>query len=244
MRRAGVTAAVLAATALAACQSTQDKAAVVRQQGDQALAGREGLKITAVNEDVKVLGRTILHDVNGTAVVVELENEGAEDQADVPIAIELADAKGKRLFANDAPGLERALVSIPLLPRGKASYWVHNQILVTEAPAKVAVRVGAPKPVDVPAEPPHLTLSNVKLDEDESGAFVHGIVNNRSRVPQKRVTIFCVAKKGDDVVAAGRAVIEKLPPSPTDKPVEFSVYFIGNPAGATLDFTVPPVVLR
>lgn len=246
MRLPVVIAVALAATALSACESSQDKAAALRAQGDQALAGRVGLKIGEINKDVDVLGSTILRDKNGTAVVVEMENTGKADQADVPIAIALADAQGKKVFANDAPGLERALTSMPLLPRGKPSYWVHNQIIAASTPAKVVVKVGEPaKPVVVPKDPPHLTLSNVKLDGDADGAFVHGNVNNRSDVLQRRVTIFCVATKGGKVVAAGRAVVDKLPPA-TDvkKPVGFTVYFIGNPAGAALDFTVPPVTLR
>jgi hypothetical protein len=237
-------AAVLAATALSACQSTQDKAAIVRKQGENALAGRHGLKITAINPDVKVLGKTILHDANGTAVVVELHNTGKQAEAQVPIGIELADAKGKKIFANDAPGLEPALVSVPLVRTGKDTFWVHNQIIAATAPSKLVVKVGVAKSTDIPAQPPHITLSNIKLDKDDSGAFVTGVVHNRSKVTQKRITIFCVAKKGGRIVAAGRAVVDKLSPSPTPKPIRFSVYFIGNPAGATLDFSVPPVVLK
>lgn len=237
---------LLAAVLLAGCQSTQDKADILRAQGDQALAGREGVEIGKVNADVKVLGRTILSDKNGTAVVVELENRGKADQADVPIAIALADGAGKQVFANDAPGLEDALTSVALLQRDKDTFWVHNQIIAAEPPKKLEVTVGTPaKPVAVPADPPHITLSNVKLDSDQDGAFVHGQVNNRSDVAQKRVTIYCVAKKGGEIVAAGRAVVEKLPPAEgLKKPIEFTVYFIGNPAGATLDFSVPPVDLR
>lgn len=244
MRARSLVAAGVTVLLLSACQSTQDKAAEVRAQGDTLLAGREGLKITRVNEDVRVGERTILQDRNGTAVVVELENRGRADQVDVPIGITLSDAEGRRLFANDAPGLERALVSMPLLARDKPGYWVHNQIAAAGKPTKLAVRVGVPKPVDVPEDPPHITLSEVRLDRDTDGAFVSGVVNNRSDVLQKRVTIFAVAKKDGEIVAAGRAVIDKLPPSPVKKPVQFTVYFIGNPAGATLDFTVPPVVLR
>lgn len=237
--------ALAAAAGLAGCESTQDKARRRQAESARALQGREGLKITAVNRDVAVLGKTILSDKNGTAVVVELENRG-RDQADVPIAIRLADAKGKKVFANDAPGLEPALVSIPLLQRGKDAYWVHNQVLPAGTPEKLDVRVGRARPAAVPAEPPHITLSEITLDRDQDGAFVTGVVHNRSTVIQKRLTIFAVAKKGDRVVAAGRAVVDKLPAGPQDpkKPTRFTVYFIGNPAGATLDFTVPPVELR
>lgn len=244
MSHRSVLAVLLVAAALAGCQSTQEKAALVRAQGDEALAGRKGLKVMRVNRDVEVRDRTILRDRNGTAVVLELRNEGREDQADVPIAIELTDATGKRVFANDAPGLEKALVSMSFLPRNKPSYWVHNQIVASAAPERVSVKIGMPRRADVPADPPRITLSNVELGEDADGAFVRGEVNNRSDVLQKRVTIFCVAKRDGRIVAAGRAVIEKLPPAPTKKPVPFTVYFIGDPAGAELDFTVPPVVLR
>jgi len=244
MRIVGLTTAALAGVALSACASTQDKAAIVRARGDRAAAGRHGLKITRTNPHVKVLGKTILHDANGTAVAVELENRGRQAESQVPIAIRLADATGKTVFANDAPGLEPALVSMPLIPTRKASYWVHNQIITTKTPTKLDVVVGAARPMPVPANPPHITLSKIKLDKDSSGAFVTGLVHNRSKVLQKRVTIFCVAKKGGRVVAAGRAVVDKLPASPMPKPIHFSVYFIGNPAGATLDFSVPPVVLR
>ncbi|MDX6665884.1 MAG: hypothetical protein QOG68_2090 [Solirubrobacteraceae bacterium] len=244
IRAAALAATLLAAVVLSACESTQDKAAKVRAAGEQALAGRKGLRITQLNKDVSVTGKTILHDANGTAVVVELVNKGKQDEAQVPIGIELTDAKGKKMFANDAPGLEPALVSMPLLPRDKDSFWVHNQIIATGVPAKLAVKVGLPKTTDVPAKPPHITLSDIKLDHDDSGAFVTGQVHNRSSVLQKRVTIFCIAKKGGKIIAAGRGVVDKLPPSPTPKPIRFSVYFIGNPAGGTLHFTVPPVVLR
>lgn len=244
MRVAALTVAVLAPLALSACESTQDKAAKVQARGEQALAGRHGLKITRANPDVRVLGKTILHDVNGTAVVVELENRGKRAEAQVPISIRLADADGRKVFANDAPGLEPALVSMPLIATRQDTFWVHNQITATKTPTRLAVVVGAVKPTPVPIKPPHITLSKIKLDRDNSGAFVTGVVHNRSSILQKRVTIFCVARKGRRVVAAGRAVVDKLPPSPTRKPIRFSVYFIGNPAGATLDFTVPPVTLR
>jgi hypothetical protein len=244
VRAAALTASVGLALGLAACQSTQDKAAILQKEGKNALAGRQGLRVGAINRDVRVLGKTILSDRNGTAVVVELENHGRTDQVAVPIGIRLEDAKGKRVFANDAPGLEPALVSVPLLPRGKQSFWVNNQILPAGEPAKLDVRVGRPKPAKVPAAPPHITLSEIERDRDADGAFVHGIVHNRSSVLQKRLTIFAVARKGRRIVAAGRAVVDKLPPGEPRKPIGFTVYFIGNPAGGTLDFTVPPVALR
>lgn len=244
IRVAGLAAAAVAATTLSACESTQDRAAKVQAQGTRALANRHGLKISRTNRAVKVLGKTILHDANGTAAVVELVNRGPKPQAQVPVAIELGDAAGKKLFANDAPGLEPALVSVALLPRNKPTIWVHNQVIATQAPRRLRVRVGTAPHEAIPAKPPHITLSGVHLDHDSSGAYATGTVTNRSKVLQKRLTIFCAATKGGQIVAAGRAVVEKLAPAPTPKPIHFTVYFIGNPAGGTLEFSVPPVKLR
>lgn len=235
---------VAVAAAIAGCESTQDEAARLRAEGDQALAGRHGLRITERNADVKVLSKTLLHDAGGTAVVVGLENRGRSGQVQVPIGIELTDDRGKRVFANDAPGLEPALTSLALLPPDKPSYWVHNQIAGAPTPAKLSVLVGAPERARAPADPPHITVSDVSLQRDTSGAFVEATANNRSGVLQRRLTIFCVAIRGGEVVAAGRAVIDKLPPAEeVAKPVRFALYFIGDPRGAKLDFTVPPVTL-
>lgn len=238
---AGLVAVV--ALGLSACESTQDKAARLRHEGKTVLAGRQGLKVGAENPDVKVLGRTILHDANGTAAVVELRNVGRAAMAQVPIGIRLDDAKGNRLFANDAPGLEPGLVSVPLLPKGRAAFWVNNQVVTTTRPRRLEVRVGPPRPAAVPARPPHIALAKIRLEHDTDGTFVTGVVRNRSTVLQRRLTIFCVARRRGRIVAAGRAVIDKLPPT-TRKPTRFTVYFIGNPKGATLDFSVPPVNLR
>ena len=60
---------------------------------------------------------------------------------------------------------------------------------------------------------------------------------------QKRLTIFCVARKGAKVVAAGRGILDVLPPAGA-KPTRFTVFFIGNPKGAKLSFSAPPTVLE
>lgn len=243
MSRAAAALGVLAALALGACESTQEKAARMRAEGGQTLSRREGLKIGPSNREVKVIDEAIISDRNGTAVVVELRNSGPA-QARVPLAIELSDAKGRRLFANDAPGLEPALTSVALLRARRSTYWVHNQISVTGRPRRLEVQVGRARGPAVPARLPRITLSKISLDRDSDGALARGTVINRSKVTQTRLTISAVARRRGRIVAAGRAVVDKLPPAPTPKPITFTVYFIGDPAGAKIDFTVPPVVLR
>ena len=57
------------------------------------------------------------------------------------------------------------------------------------------------------------------------------------------MTIFGVARHGSKIVAAGRGIVDRIPPA-GGKPTPFSVFFIGNPKGAKLSFAAPPTVLE
>jgi hypothetical protein len=174
--------------------------------------------------------------------VVGLKNTSPRAQAQLPVGITIKDAKGAKIYANDVPGLDASLTSMALVSSRGEAYWVDNQILGTGAPKAVDVKVGRAKG-PAPSTIPEITLAKIVRDRDNSGPFVTGVIANHSKVLQRRLTIFCVARKGGKIVAAGRAVVDKLAPAPTPKPIRFTVYFIGNPTGAKLSFSVPPVNL-
>jgi len=104
------------------CESTQSKSARLAKQGGGALEER-GVVVRKRNPDVTVLSARAVQDENGAAVVVRLRNKGRRALAGVPISIDVRGAKGKSLFRNDAPGLEPALVRVPLLPPGRKFMW-------------------------------------------------------------------------------------------------------------------------
>jgi hypothetical protein len=122
--------AIAVAPALAACESTQDKAAKLRAAGVAAFTAK-GLRIDEVSKDVKVGRTVVLQDRNGVAAAVELRNTSSKTLADVPVAIDVQSAKGKSLFKNDAPGLSPELVSMPVLRPNQTAWWVHDQVLIT-----------------------------------------------------------------------------------------------------------------
>ena len=95
----------------------------------------------------------------------------------------------------------------------------------------------------VPARLPSFAISGVAVESDSGSVFAKGTIVNRSQVAQKRLTIFSVARKGATVVAAGRGIVDTLPPAGA-KPTRFTVFFIGNPKGAKLSFSAPPTVLE
>jgi hypothetical protein len=231
-----------AALAFAGCESTQTTSKRLAKEGKNVLKEQAGVKVGAENPDVRVTETAVLKDANGIAAVVGLKNTSKRAQSQLPVGITIKDAKGSKIYANDVPGLDASLTSMALLRSGGEAYWVDNQILGNGAPKALDVKVGRAKG-PVPRAIPEITLTKVHFDRDVSGPYVTGVITNHSKVLQRRLTIFCVARKGSRIVAAGRAVVEKLPPAPTPKPIRFSVYFIGNPTGAKLSFTVPPVNL-
>lgn len=217
------------ALVVSGCESTQDKSAKIAAELGP-VKQEKGLRIERRSEDVKVVDTTVLSDANGSAVVVELHNGSSRDLADVPILIDVLDAKGRSVYRNDIPGIEPALAAVPFVPAGGDVAWVHDQVLATGKPARVEVTVGAGgEPVS--GARPEVSVSEPKLEGDPyTGVAAGGEVVNESGEDLERLLLYAVARKGGKVVAAGRGAIEPLKDKP--KPVAYNVFFIGDPRGA------------
>lgn len=237
LRRAA--AAGLVALALGGCETTAEKSARLAREGRAKVRGERGLSITAVSPDVRVVSSAVLSDQNGTVATVTLQNTSTRALANVPVAISVLDARGSVLFQNNAPGLEQSLTSVPLLAPHVQFTWVDDQVQASGRPASVTARVGRATPAS--AAVPRLTVGAVSLYDDvTSGLGARGTVVNHSTVSQQKLVVFGVARRGGRVVAAGRAILPKVDPG---KPVPFTVYFIGDPRGATLQLSAPPTTL-
>ncbi|HEX6781638.1 MAG TPA: hypothetical protein VF125_06355 [Solirubrobacterales bacterium] len=231
----------LAGVALVAtgCQSTQSKSAQIGEELGP-VEQEVGLKISKPSKEVKVVSTELLSDANGSAVVVAVRNTSGRDLADVPILIDVRDAKGKSVYSNDIPGLEPALTSIPYVEAGKEATWVNDQVLTAAEPKSVKVTVGEGGTA-VTAEVPDFAVSAPKLEGDPySGVVAGGNVENESGETIDRVLIYAIARKGDEVIAAGRGAIEKVKPEP--KPLPYNVYFIGDPRGAEVEIASFPTL--
>jgi len=240
-RRAAVPAsAVLAAAALAAgCTSTQEKARQLAKGGSEAFTA-SGVEVAKANPDVKVLDTAVLTDQNGSAAVVVMKTaSGKRAAAKLPVAIDVRGADGKSVFRNDAPGLEPSLTSVAAAAPGQTIAWVNDQVAATGAPKKVVARVGIPDG-KAPRRIPQLTVSGVKVVDEAAGAAARGKVRNRSKVEQRELVLYGVARKGDRIVAAGRAQVRRVKPGAR---ASFRMYFIGDPRGAELSISAPPTSL-
>ena len=228
-----------AAVALAACDSTQEKSEKLQKSGSKAFSAK-GLRITEVSKDVKVRGKALFNDQNGTAVAVRLENTSDKTLHNVPIAVNVTNPKGKSVYKNDFPGLDPALVSISILRPGEKVTWVNDQVLATGKPAKVKVKVGAAGQAS--GALPRVDITPPKFQGDPvSGLSVVGKAHNRSDVLQRQLTLYAVALKGDRIVAAGRGGIERLRPG---RRAGYQIFFIGNPKDAKVELAAPPTTLQ
>jgi hypothetical protein len=244
VRRLG--AVLLAALALGGCESSQEKsarlekAAKVERARNPVQASR-GLSITQASREVRVVATQVLHSPEGDAAVVTLRNTSAHALRDVPIAITVKDAAGGTLYQNNAPGLEAALTSVPLLAPAAQVTWIDDQVQAGGAggaPLTVSALVGeAPQ---VPASVPKIAVKGVHLTEEAGSAGAAGTVSNDSGVAQHGLVVYGVARRGGRIVAAGRAVLSEVAAHGSSP---FQVLFIGAGAGAKLEVSAPPSTL-
>jgi hypothetical protein len=227
------------ALVLTGCESTQDKSAKIGAELGP-ISQEKGLEITEQSKDVKVDSRTVLTDANGSAVVVRVHNGSDKDLVDVPIAIDVLDAKGKSVYKNDIPGIEPALAAVPFIAAGSDGDWVHDQITPSGKPASVKVTIGAGG-TPYTGDQPKIAISDPKIEGDPfSGVLAGGNVVNESGKDLDRLLLYAVATKGGKIVAAGRGAIEPLKDKP--KPFPYNIYFIGDPRGAEVAVTSFPTL--
>lgn len=231
---------LLVVPALAGCESTQSRSRRLAREGKQAFQ-EKGLRVARRNADVRVGDRAVLHDKNGAAVAIALRNTSRRGMLNVPISIDVRDARGTSVFKNDDPGLEPSLVSAGLLRPGETFVWVHDQVQASGTPANVKAVVGEPKGTP-PAKLPSIEVKRPKLETDPvSGVEATGSVLNRSKLEQRKLVLYGVARRAGRVVAAGRAQIPRLK---AGRSRIYHIFFIGNPKGARLTVTAPPTTLK
>lgn len=230
---AAASALVLAVT-LSACETTAEKSAKLERAAHHTRLAEKGLTITKPSADVRVLSATIVHGREGNAAVITLSNTSARALRAVPIAITVKDAHGATLFQNDTAGLEPALTSLGSLAAHGRATWIDDQILTSGTPASVSATVGeAPS---VSGALPRIEVRGVHASEEGGTQGAAGTVRNASSVVQQSLVVYVLARRGDKVVAAGRAV---LPEVGAGASLPFQAFLQGDLSGAQLEASAP-----
>jgi hypothetical protein len=230
---------VLIALTLTGCETTAEKSAKLERTAKSAAAVRPAAQVPSVTRrsaDVRVLGATLLRSSEGGAAAVTLRNDSPRTLKEVPIAITLKDAGGHSVFQSDVAGSEPALVAVPSIPARGELTWVDDQLPKSTA-TSVSVRVGEAPAVSGKAPPIAVTGARVE-EEATNGPTATGTVSNHSRTAQLHLVVFAVARRGGRIVAAGRAVLPELAGGAS---APFHAFFVGDPRGAQLEASAPPV---
>ena len=233
--------AVLASLVLlAGCESTKSKSARLELEGED-LVKTEKVDIGAANKQIDIVDKTVLTDVNGSAVAVVMKNGSQGGLADAKISVDVKDGKGRSVYRNDQSGVETSLIQVPVIAAGGEVIWVNDQVIPTGKPKSVDVTVGEAK--QLPNELPEIKVSEPEIKTDPtSGIEAVGTVTNKSDIEQIDIVLYAIARKGGKIVAAGRGQIANLK---TDgKPASYHIFFIGNPTGADVTVVAPPVTLE
>jgi hypothetical protein len=79
-----------------------------------------------------------------------------------------------------------------------------------------------------------------RLESDPvSGVNASGVAINHSGETNERVLIYGIARRGGNIVAAGRAAIERLK---ADKRHTYHIFLVGDAQGAEIAITAFPTV--
>src|SRR6476646_8386512 len=97
------------------------------------------------------------------AVAVKLTASSSRPQLAVPVLVNVTGAAGKALYTNKTGGVEASLQRMALLRPHQSAWWVDDQVLVSQSPTGVKVRVGTGGRPRSGARPPALATSDTQL---------------------------------------------------------------------------------
>jgi hypothetical protein len=235
--RAGALATLAVALLSAGCESTEQRSArIARRLADQR-ASTATTALGARSATVTLTGSAIVSAGGATAVALRLTSSDALTERDVPVLIDVRDAKGALVYSNDTTAIEAALREIALMPARASVWWVDDQVLATSRPSSVSVRVGVSSSRASDSSTTPISAQRVTGGSDFAGSFVSGTLVNPAASAAKQVTVYAVAMRGSRVTAAGRGLLATLPAHGS---APFRVAMIGAVTGARITVTVAP----
>lgn len=221
--------------ALCGCETTMERSAALQRVAKHTVLASRGISVTKENLRVRVLYTALVHSSEGVAVAVGLRNNSKQTLVSAPIEITVRDAHGSVLFQNNQPGLDPSLTRVASLPPGAESVWVDDQVQASGVPASASALVG--EATSALGEIPRLSVTGAHLiDEGGAGAGEAGMVTNRSKVAQEHLVVYALARRGPEIVAAGRAILPEVPPGAS---APFQLYFVGDPKGTQIEVSAP-----
>ena len=233
-------AAALALFALAllfpGCRSNEERSAELERK---ALAENKGhgtnqsLSVKKLSRYVHVTEAVVLHGKEADAVAITVRNDGSTALSEMPIEFTIYGPGNKQLYTNAGGGLSKSLESIPTVPAHGKLTWVDDQVTSTAAATRVVTKVGEGRPSS--AAP--IAVSGVRVTSEAGSQAIESSLTSPGPSTYHELVVFAVARSGGKVVAAGRALVETLPPH--KKTAAPQIFPAGSLNGAAVSVTAP-----
>jgi hypothetical protein len=232
---AALAVAMLAALALSACETTQDESARLGRELGHQRANPGTTRIGAASHTVRVVRRALVAG-SPAAAAVELANTSATDEAAIPVAITVRDAKGAVVYRNDTRGIETSIQQLAFLPAHTTAWWVDNEVLTTgRSASSVSARAGAGTGTGARRGAAAISVHGVTASDSFPGPHVDVTLHNGGSVAQSQLAVYAVAQRGGRVIGAGRALVASLAAGAR---VPALIPVAGTVTGATISVTI------
>jgi hypothetical protein len=193
---------------LGGCVSTQRKNARAELVAGRTLAVRAPLRLRRASRTVRVVHVALVRGAGAGAFVVTLRNRDTRPATDVPIAVGVRGAGGRRVQIDGGGELDWFRTHVPAIPARGTATWVFTAHRPLPPGAPYAV-VGAPGGAVVSHASDPLPALAARVVPSASSAVTVALVN-RSAIPQYDVQVYAVVGDGRRVLAAGAAAIAHL----------------------------------
>ena len=236
---------VLLAAALSGCTTTQQTAARQAIHADRTLEANKPIKVSEVDRDLRVEKVAVLSDSGGVAIAVTMRNTGQEPVNDLPLAVGVRTADGRRTYLNTGGHVPYFQSHAPALAPGAVTTWVFEStdkaVAKEVASARSAfAKVGtASHPPTVANGVPKLNVTGVSTRDGD--ASVHATVQNPTAIPQYGLAVYAWATRHGRYVAAGRTSVDDLSDGHGQT---VNVKLIGDSKGATMHVAAPPTIFQ
>jgi len=231
---------VLALTAIAGCDSTQQQAARARLKAARFIASSGRTVVRRRNPDVRVLAVTLLRGSRGSAIAVRLRNRSLRPRNDLPISVGIVARGGRETYLNAAANTYYFETHLASIGARRSATWVFTTSDALPAGATPVAAVGAR-----PSVPATTVRSLPRLEVAAVGSptrsKLHIKVTNASAVPQYQVQIYALGLARGRYVAAGRATIGHLG---TQSSAIVTLTLIGGPRPTSIELEALPTMFQ
>jgi hypothetical protein len=242
LRRAAAVAAVplAAASVLAGCSTTQQKAARLQLENARLRAAQLSTRVSAAGPTVSATGISLVRRQGRTAFVVTVRNRGGRPVSDLPISVGYRLGAGAAVYLNSAAGTGYFDAHLPLIGSDRAFRWIYTTARAIPADARPFARVGASSTVRVAglASPPAIAAA---VKTGTAGGAIRINVRNLSGVTQYQLPVYAVASRGPRVLAVATGTISELGGGSSKT---LRLRLLGSAAGAHVDLETQPTIFQ